>query len=348
MAKEPIMVEALLYERLENNAVRCNLCSHRCTIKEGQRGRCSVRENQGGTLVSLVYGQLVAAASDPVEKKPIWHLAPGSLSYSVASVGCNFSCSFCQNAEISQLAPDDNGRTGITVTPEQTVAEALNAGARSIAFTYTEPTVAFEFVLDTARLARSRGLFTILVTNGFLTFEAIDLLAPYLTSANVDLKAFTEAFYTRYCRASLEPVKDAILYMKQQGVALEITTLVIPDLNDGAEELKEIARFIAEGPGIDTPWHLSRFYPTYRMTDHPPTPMETILMARDIGIEAGLRYVYTGNLPHNTGENTFCYGCGKAVIQRSGYRLTAVDIKDNRCSFCGTYIDGIDIDGQTS
>lgn len=342
------MVEALLYERLEDNTVRCNLCSHRCTIKAGRRGRCSVRENRDGTLTSLVYGRLVAAASDPVEKKPIWHLAPGSLSYSVASLGCNFSCSFCQNADISQLAPDDDGRSGIATTPEETVEEALAAGARSIAFTYTEPTVFFEFVLATARLAREKGLFTILVTNGYLSFEAIDLLAPYLTCANVDLKAYTETFYKRYCKASLEPVKDAILYLKQKGVFVEVTTLLIPGLNDSTDEIEEIARFIADGPGVDTPWHISRFYPTYRMTDRPPTPMETILGARDIGINAGLRYVYTGNLPHNTGENTFCYGCGKAVIQRSGYRLLAVDIKDNRCRFCGTYIDGIDIDGQTS
>jgi len=342
------MVEALLYQRLEKNAVRCNLCSHRCTIKEGRRGRCSVRENRGGILYSLVYGQLVAAASDPVEKKPIWHVAPGSIAFSVASVGCNFSCSFCQNAEISQTPPDGQKREGVTVTPEEAVEHALAAGARSIAFTYTEPTVAFEFVLDTARLAREKGLVTILVTNGFMTFEAIDLLAPHLTCANVDLKAYTQEFYKRYCRASLEPVKDAILYLKQKGVFLEITTLLIPGLNDSMEEVGNIARFIAEGPGVATPWHISQFYPTYRMTDRPPTPMETILAARDVGIEAGLRYVYTGNLPQNTGENTFCYGCGRAVIQRSGYRLMAVDIKDNRCSFCGTYIDGIDIDGQTS
>jgi len=229
-----------------------------------------------------------------------------------------------------------------------TVNQALAAGARSIAFTYTEPTVAFEFVLDTAKYARQKGLFTILVTNGYLTFEAIDLLAPHLTCANVDLKAYTEAFYNHYCRATLEPVKDTLLYLKQKGVFLEVTTLLIPGLNDSMKEVGDMARFIADGLGVDTPWHLSQFYPTYRMTDRPPTPMETILSARDIGIGAGLRYVYTGNLPKNTGENTFCYGCGRAVIQRSGYRLLAVDIKDNRCSFCGTYINGIDIDGQTS
>ena len=342
------MVEALLFKRLEKEAVRCNLCGHRCVILEGQRGRCGVRENRAGTLFSLIYGQLVAAASDPVEKKPIWHVAPGSIAFSVASVGCNFSCSFCQNAVISLSPPDDKGIKRVTTTPEETVNQALAAGARSIAFTYTEPTVAFEFVLDTAKYARKKGLFTILVTNGYLTFEAIDLLAPHLTCANVDLKAYTETFYTRYCRASLEPVKDTLLYLKQKGVFLEVTTLLIPGLNDSMKEVGEIAHFIVDGLGPDTPWHLSQFCPTYRMTDRPPTPMETLLAARDVGIEAGLRYVYTGNLPKNTGENTFCYGCGRAVIQRSGYRLIAVDIKDNRCSFCGTHINGIDIDGQTS
>ncbi len=342
------MVEALLYKRLEKKAVRCTLCNHRCTIQEGQRGRCSVRENRDGTLYSLVYGQLVAAAADPIEKKPIWHVAPGSLAFSVASVGCNFSCHFCQNAHISLMPPDDKALRGAITTPEETVAQALAAGARSLAFTYTEPTVAFEFVLETARLARAKGLFTILVTNGYMTFEAIDLLAPHLTCANVDLKAYTPEFYTTYCRASLEPVKDTIIYLHQKKVFLEITTLLIPGLNDSMAEVGEMAHFIAQGPGRDTPWHLSQFYPSYRMTDRPPTPMETLLSARDVGIDAGLRYVYTGNLPKNTGENTFCYGCGRAVIQRSGYRLMAVDIKDNRCSFCGTHINGIDIDGQTS
>ena len=342
------MTTALLFDKFENNNVRCNLCNHRCTILEGQRGMCGVRENQNGTLISLVYGQLVARASDPIEKKPIWHMAPGSLSYSVASLGCNFNCTFCQNAEISQIPPDGTGREGIKQTPEETVQDALRQGARSIAFTYTEPTVNFEFVLEIAKLARKSELFTVLVTNGYLTFEAIDLLAPHITCANVDLKAFNETFYRTYCRASLEPVKDSIVYLRQKGVMVEVTTLLIPGLNDEPEELTAMARFLAEGPGTDTPWHLSRFYPTYRMTDRPATPMGTVLMARDIGIHAGLRYVYTGNLPENTGENTFCYACGRAVIQRMGYRVQSVNIKNSRCSFCGTVIDGIDIDGQTS
>ena len=342
------MIEAQLYQRLDKERVRCNLCNHRCIIANGQRGMCGVRENQNGTLFSLIYGQLVALAADPIEKKPIWHMAPGTLSYSVASLGCNFNCTFCQNAEISQRPPHSTEKEGLSLTPQKTVSKALAQGARSIAFTYTEPTVNFEFVLETAQIAQDKGLFTILVTNGYLTFEAIDLLAPYLTCANVDLKAFSDNFYRSYCRASLEPVKDSIVYLKQKNVFTEVTTLLIPGLNDDPEELKAMADFLVKGPGPDTPWHLSRFYPTYRMTDREPTPMGTILMARDIGIHAGLRYVYTGNIPENTGENTFCYGCGRAIIQRSGYRLKTVQIKNNRCSFCGTYIDGIDIDGQTS
>ena len=335
-------MEALLYAPLEKDAVRCFLCAHRCKIAVGRRGICQVRENRGGRLESLVYGQLVAQHVDPIEKKPIFHMLPGSRAYSIATVGCNFKCRFCQNADIAQMPTDHQGAiVGQKVTPEAVVADARANGCASIAYTYTEPTIFFEFALDVARLARAAGLRNIFVTNGYMTAEALDMLLPVLDAANVDLKSFSKDFYKETCGARLEPVKETLKRMKAGGVLVEVTTLLIPGANDDPEELKALARFVAKDLGPDTPWHISRFHPTYRMMDRPVTPVETLNRARDIGMAAGLRYVYIGNVSSSEGENTLCPACGNIVVNRFHYRSRTNLIDTNHCAYCHQVIDGI-------
>ncbi len=335
-------MEALLYEKLDQEKVRCHLCSHRCVIKEGKRGICGVRENRNGRLETLVYGRLVAQHVDPIEKKPLFHVLPGSLSYSVATVGCNFKCRFCQNADIAQLPADRNGIiVGDQFKPEDVVERALRAQCKSISYTYTEPTVFFEFALDTARLAHEKGLLNVFVTNGYMTGEALDMIKPFLDAANVDLKAFNDDFYKLQCGAKRKPVMETLKRMKSIGIFVEITTLLIPGLNDAQDELEALAAFIAGDLGPETPWHISRFHPTYKLTDRPSTPVEAIRRARKIGFAAGLRYVYCGNVPGDDGENTYCHSCGLALVKRQGFRIVDNAISDSKCPGCGALIDGL-------
>ncbi|MBW1837011.1 MAG: AmmeMemoRadiSam system radical SAM enzyme [Deltaproteobacteria bacterium] len=335
-------MEAYLYESLKDQKVKCNLCNHRCVIAEGKRGICNVRENQGGILNTLVYGKLIARHIDPIEKKPLFHLFPGSLSYSIATVGCNFKCRFCQNADIAQMPSDRNGVImGDFYTPEDIVKAAAKGNCQSIAYTYTEPTVYFEFAYDTAKLAHEKGIKNVFVTNGYMTAEALEMIHPYLDAANVDLKAFKEEFYRDLCGAKMEPVKETLKRMKTLDVFVEVTTLIIPGLNDNEAELEQLASFIAEDLGPETPWHISRFHPTYKLMDHPSTPLETLVAARKIGQKAGLRYVYTGNVPGEVGENTFCYNCGNLLIERWGFLVKKNHIEKGRCTFCNTQIDGV-------
>jgi pyruvate formate lyase activating enzyme len=335
-------MKAYLYEPLENGKVKCNLCSHRCVIKAGRRGKCSVRENQAGTLHTLVYGKVIARHVDPIEKKPLFHFLPGTLSYSVATVGCNFRCKFCQNADIAQMPADHHGVImGDTVTPDEVVAAAEKSGSRSIAYTYTEPTVFFEFAYDTAKIAHEHGIRNVFVTNGYMTAEAIEMINPYLDAANVDLKAFRDRYYKDLCGARLKHVQKTLKRMKALGIFVEVTTLIVTGLNDDRTELEELAAFIAHDLGADTPWHISRFHPTYKLTDRPATPVETLTQAREIGLQAGLKYVYTGNVPGNTGENTFCPGCGEMLIDRWGFQVGKMRIKEGRCTLCGDVIEGV-------
>jgi len=334
-------MEAYLYDKSDNREVVCRLCRHRCTIRDGRRGICGVRKNRGGVLETLVYDRVIARHVDPIEKKPLFHFHPGSLSYSVATVGCNFRCRFCQNADIAQMPRDQEGRiAGSAAAPDDIVAAAKNANCRSIAYTYTEPTVFFELAYDIARLAHPEGLANVFVTNGYLSADALHMIAPFLDAANVDVKAFNEDFYRRYCGASLEPVKETLVLMKQLGVLVEVTTLIIPGLNDDPGELASLAAFLVDALGPETPWHISRFHPTYQLTDRPATPLKSLLMARDLGLKAGLRYVYTGNVPGQEGENTFCYACGKAVIERRGFQIKRRSLVNGCCGFCGAPIDG--------
>ena len=335
-------MQAYLFENLADKRVKCNLCHHRCLIENGKRGICHVRENRDGTLVSLVYGKVVAQHVDPIEKKPLFHFYPGSLSYSIATVGCNFKCKFCQNADIAQMPKDHQGAiVGKFKTPDEIVAAAKKHNCRSIAYTYTEPTIYFEFAHDTARLAHEQGLSNIFVTNGYLTAEALDMIAPYLDAANVDLKAFSDKFYRTYCGARLAGVKETLVSMKSKGIFLEITTLIIPGLNDSPKELTALASFIAASLGTDTPWHISRFHPTYKLMDRPSTSIRTLTTAREIGVRAGLKYVYTGNVPGEEGEKTFCYACGKVLIDRWGFNVSNYAIIHGACKYCGALIDGV-------
>jgi len=335
-------MEAYLYEKLDDGHVRCMLCSHRCKVKTGKRGLCNVRENREGILYTNVFGKLIASNVDPIEKKPLFHVFPGSLSFSIATVGCNFRCRFCQNADIAQMPLEHGGRVmGDPVSPAEVVRAAVARKCKTIAYTYTEPTVYYEFAYETAKLAKEKGILNVFVSNGYMTAEALEMIGPYLDAANVDLKSFDDRFYKDYCGARLEPVKDTLMRMKSKGVFVEVTTLIIPGLNDSREELSSLASFLAEALGPDTPWHISRFHPTYKLTDRPVTPVETLRQAREIGLKAGLRYVYTGNVPGEEAESTFCHSCGKLLIERLGFSIKAYEIEGGKCPACSTAIAGI-------
>ncbi len=335
-------MEAYLYDRLEENKVKCNLCSHRCVIKDGRRGICNVRENETGTLNTLVYGKVIARHIDPIEKKPLFHFLPGTLSYSIATVGCNLKCRFCQNADIAQMPSNHEGTIkGTRCTPKEVVDAAQRGGCRSIAYTYTEPTIFFEFAYETAKLAHDKGIRNVFVTNGYMTREALVMIEPYLDAANVDLKAFNDDYYKKICGADLKHVRATLKSMKSLGIFVEVTTLVVPDLNDDPSELNELAAFIAQDLGTETPWHISRFHPTFKLTDRPSTPVQTLTTAREIGLSAGLKYVYTGNVPGNVAENTFCYSCGETVIERWGFQVGNLRLKNGKCTQCGADIDGV-------
>ncbi len=334
------MHEAMFYEKLEDGRVICQLCPHYCRIENGKRGICGVRENRQGKLYSLVYGKVVSLAIDPIEKKPLYHFYPGSDAFSLATVGCNMRCLNCQNYSISQLPRERGEIEGKDYTPESIVSQAKRSGCKSIAYTYTEPTIFFELAYDTSRLTQKELIKNIFVTNGYINKEALLKISPYLDAANVDLKSFSEDFYRKYCGGKLTPVLETLKLMKKMGIWLEVTTLIIPTLNDSEEELKRIAEFVVN-LGPDTPWHLSRFYPTYKLNDLPFTPTETLHLARQIGLKTGLRYVYTGNVPGDEGENTYCYNCGRVLVQRYGYRIEKFYLEEGRCRFCQAKIDGV-------
>lgn len=336
------MKEAMFYRKLESDSVECFLCAQRCRIKPGKRGKCGVRENKRGTLFSLVYEQIIAQHVDPIEKKPLFHFHPASRSYSIATAGCNFRCLFCQNADISQLPRQERLIPGRRVPAEDVVRQARQSRCSSISYTYTEPTVFMEYALDIMQRAHEAGLANVFVSNGYMTAEALEVLAPRLDAANVDLKAFRDAFYIEQCGARLQPVLDTLRRMKDYGIWLEVTTLLIPGLNDDPGELRELAGYLVS-LGPETPWHVSRFHPSYRLLDRRPTPVETLQMARRIGMEAGLRYVYTGNIPGDEGENTFCHSCGDLLIERFGFSTRICGVRKGTCTRCGTVLAGVRI-----
>ncbi len=333
------MREAMLYSRMADGGAACFLCGHRCRIKPGARGICGVRENREGTLFSLVYGMVLAENIDPIEKKPLFHLYPGSRSYSIATAGCNFRCNFCQNHEISQLPRETGEIFGRPTAPEEIVRRAVQSGSKTISYTYTEPTIYFEYAYDIALLAHGQNIGNVFVTNGYMTPEALDTIGPYLNAANVDLKSFSDDFYKTYCGARLQPVLDTLKKMKALGVWVEVTTLLIPDLNDSEGELKQIAEFIAT-LGRETPWHISRFHPRYQMGGKPVTSTGSIHRAVRIGKEAGLKYVYSGNIPGDLGEHTFCAACDRKLIGRFGFQIEETALDGGKCPHCGTTLEG--------
>ncbi|MGQ9646233.1 MAG: AmmeMemoRadiSam system radical SAM enzyme [Thermodesulfobacteriota bacterium] len=340
MESDGVMKEAMLYTPVEGRKVQCHLCNHRCTISPSRRGICGVRENQGGKLYSLVFGRAISLNVDPIEKKPIFHLYPGSTSFSLATVGCNFRCLQCQNHEISQMPIDRGQIEGSVVPPSKVVSLTKQYRCRSISYTYTEPTIYFEYAYETAVLASQEGIKNVFVTNGYMTEEALRMIQPYLHAANVDLKSFQEKFYKEVCGARLEPVLESLRLMRQMGIWVEITTLVIPTLNDSDKEFEAIAQFILS-LGREVPWHISAFYPTYKMLNLPRTPASVLHRAREIGMRTGLQYVYCGNIPGKEGEDTFCPTCGRALIERVGFRVMRNDIVKGACPHCHAKIAGV-------
>lgn len=334
------MKEALLYQKLDENKVQCQLCAHRCIIPAGKRGICQVRENQDGTLFSLVYGRTISQNVDPIEKKPLNHFLPGSRSFSIATPGCNFSCSWCQNWEISQVPRNQHFIAGRKLDPEEIVASALRAGCRSIAYTYTEPTVFFEYCLETAMLAKKAGLANVFVSNGYMSGEMLEMISPYLDGANIDLKAFSDTTYKKHIGGRLQPVLDSLLKLRQLGVWTEVTTLIVPGINDGLDELQDIAGFVATDLGPEVPWHVSRFYPQYKQKKILATPAETIAGAVAIGHAAGLHFVYPGNVSGIV--ETRCPHCQAAVIERSGYHVSNLRLDSlGHCRACGKTVPGV-------
>lgn len=333
--------QAKFWESAGDARVRCQLCRFRCVIADGRRGRCGVRENRGGILYSLVYGQTISENVDPIEKKPLYHFHPGSRSLSIATVGCNFHCLHCQNHEISQWPHERSGIPGTAMSPQDIVEHAKQSNSTSIAYTYTEPTIFFEYAYDTAVAARAAGIKNVFVTNGYTTTEALEEIAPYLDAANVDLKGFSEHAYREVTGASLAGVLECLKDYCRLGIWLEVTTLVIPGHNDSRDELRRIADFISGELGAEVPWHISAFYPTYKMQDRSPTSLAAMLMAREIGRESGLHYIYLGNVNEAEAGDTICPGCGKTVIRRRGLQFIDAAISDQQCQYCRHEIAGV-------
>jgi len=333
------MKEALLYEKLDAKAVHCYLCSHHCRITNQKFGFFGVRENIDGVLYTHAYGNVASAQVDPIEKKPLYHFLPGSSSFSIATFGCNFHCGFCQNWEISQQTFKNGAQLGEDeFSPADIVEEALKNGCQSIAYTYTEPTIFFEYAYATAKIAKEKGLSNIFVTNGYMTRECLDLARPFLDAANVDLKFFNDSAYKKVCAGSLKPVLDSIRLMKEYGIWVELTTLIIPGENDSEEELSGIARFIAD-VDKNMPWHISRFHPDYKFTEYGPTPEDTLKKALNIGLQAGLNFIYIGNVS-GWGNDTYCPACKKRLIKREYFNILEYNMKENKCIYCQEKLPG--------
>jgi len=321
--------EAMYYRQRAGGIVRCELCPNFCSLSDGQIGICRARKNVGGKLYSLVYGKLAAVHVDPIEKKPFFHVLPGSQAFSIATPGCNMRCLFCQNWEISQAFPWEAQTQ--EASPEQVVEAALRSGAESIAFTYTEPTIYYEYMLDIAKLARASGLKTVVVSAGYINPEPLRALLPHIDAYKVDLKAFTQEFYNELTGGQLDSILETLKIIREEGVWLEIVTLLVPGQNDSPEEIRKLARWIMENLGPDVPIHFSRFHPQHKLRNLPPTPIETIIRARNIAMEEGLNFVYTGNVPYPPGETTFCPGSEEVAIQRRGHFLLKNNLRNGKC-----------------
>lgn len=331
--------EASFYQKLERNSVQCQLCPRRCLVADGERGFCGVRQNRKGVLYTLVYAKPVAIHIDPIEKKPLFHFLPSSTAYSIATAGCNLKCKFCQNWEISQSRPEEVEY--VYLEPKDLVKKVKDSGSPTIAYTYSEPTIFYEYMLETARLARQEGLRNIMHSNGYINEAPLRALAKYLDAANIDLKGFSEDYYAKLTSGTLSPVLNSLKVLKEEGVHIEITTLLLSGFNDDEGTLKKMCLWIKENLGPDTPLHFSRFFPMYKLTSLNPTPVESLEKARQIAIQCGLKYVYIGNIPAGPAENTCCPKCKNIIIERRGYFIVQNNLKDGKCKFCGEKISGI-------
>jgi len=331
-----LIKDAILYEKVDDR-VKCGVCNRRCLIPEGKRGFCLTRENRDGKLYTLIYAAVSSSAVDPIEKKPLFHFYPGSFVYSLGTVGCNFRCKHCQNWNISQAIIDE--AYTVDITPEEAIETTKRYNCRSIAWTYNEPTIWLEYTLDCAELAHKDDIKTVYVTNGYMTEETLELLSPLLDAANIDLKGMSDEFYKTVCSAKLQPVLDSIQWMHDAGIHIEVTNLIIPGYNDSEDDIKALVKFMVEEVGVEVPLHFTRFYPHYKMKDVSPTPAETLLKARELALEEGMRYVYVGNIPGLSEENTYCYNCGELLIQRYGFQINKMNLKKGRCPSCNAKID---------
>jgi pyruvate formate lyase activating enzyme len=331
--------DAMWFDRLPDKAVRCRLCPRECTVADVERGYCGVRENQHGDYKTLVYGNLCSLNIDPIEKKPLFHYLPGTTALSVATAGCNLECKFCQNWRVSQYRPEQV--ESLLIPPENLVRIANTRRAPTIAYTYTEPVVFAEYVHDTAAIGRREGVGSVMISNGYIREPALRELCEHLTAFKVDLKGFTEKFYAEWCAGRLAPVLETLEVLKDIGIHTEVVTLLVPTLNDSAEEIAGLAKWLVSHVGPDVPVHFSRFHPIYRVKNLPPTPVETLIRARKVSMDAGLRYVYVGNVPFNEGESTYCPKCGKVVIRRVGYNVDASMLRSGACAGCGQKIPGV-------
>lgn len=334
------MMNARLWKKVDNNKLQCQLCNHFCILKEGETGKCGVRINKKNELYTLVYDRVAALNIDPIEKKPLYHFLPGTKTFSLGTVGCNFSCTFCQNHSLSQFPKKHHEIIGEKVTPQVIVQASINYNCKSISYTYSEPTIFFELLEDTAKIAIDRNLKNVIVSNGFMSHQCLERLNGLIHGANIDLKAFSDDFYKNLCDGKLRPVINNLITLKKMGVWLEITTLLIPGKNDSEKELKDIARFIKKELGDDVPWHISRFHPDYKLLDSTVTPLTSLEMAYEIGLLEGLKYVYIGNVPGTTRENTYCPKCGELLIQRTGFHAEILKLKNGTCKRCSMEIPG--------
>ncbi|RKY39530.1 MAG: AmmeMemoRadiSam system radical SAM enzyme [Candidatus Omnitrophota bacterium] len=338
LLSEEKLKEAYYYIKLDKGKVRCVLCPRQCLIPSGKRGFCGVRKNIGGKLYTLVYGKPCAVHIDPIEKKPLFHFYPGSKAFSLATAGCNLRCKFCQNWQISQARPEET--ITYNLPPRRLIEEVKKSGCKVIAYTYTEPTIFYEYMLETAKLAHQNGIKNIIHSAGFINPEPLRRLCKYLDAANVDLKGFREEYYQKTCSGSLEAVLRSLKILKEEGVWLEVTNLIVPGLNDSPQEIREMCLWIKENLGVNTPVHFSRFYPAYKLRNLFPTPVKTLERAREIALSTGLKYVYIGNVPGHKGEITYCPRCGRVLIRRVGYTILENNIIYGRCKFCGEEIAG--------
>jgi len=338
-ASEPYLKEAMYYEKLKDLRIECQICPRKCQIADQERGYCGVKENRAGNYYTLVHSRPCTIHADPIEKKPLFHYIPGSRALSLATAGCNMECKFCQNWQIAQFRPEQI--RSYHLPPRDVIGLAKKENCNTIAYTYSEPVVFYEYMYDIARVGSQEGIGRVMISNGYINEEPLIELCKYLSAVKIDLKAFTEKFYRETCHGELKPVKKTLQILSKIGIWYEIVVLIVPTLNDSEKEIKEMCLWIRDSLGSDVPVHFSRFHPTYKIKNLPPTPVNTLEWVRKVAMEIGLNYVYLGNIPGHPGENTYCPGCGKMLIKRVGFNILQNSLMKGRCPHCDYSISGV-------